>query len=716
MANNLKLTEAEEEQMLEMEQQMQIFGHDLSRIADEQVSLKAEIERRWINDLRHYNGRYDRDTEQRLSNNKNKTATIFVNMTRSRTNMAESKLSDMILPTDDKNWGIKPTPVPELMDESASEDPLFMADGTKAVNPENDKQYTHGDLANEKMKEARKKSEAMQREIDDQLKESRYNHKCRDVIHNGCVIGTGILKGPMVTKNSKRKWSKVGQEADYQLVMGNDPSPTADSVDPWNFFPEMAATCWEDVGFTYERHLMTKKNVRKLLNRPGFMKGQVITLLKTEPQNIRSNLSYLNEIREINGVTQIQSDNRYEVWEYHGPIDKGNMIACGCDRVDEDDPLEEYEGTVWFSNNIVLKVGLNHMDDDSLPYSVFNWEGDDTSVFGFGVPYRMRGSQKVMNGSWRMLLDNAALSTGPQIVINRKAIIPADGVWELSSRKLWYLNNEKYKVKDAFETFSIDSHQAELAEIFNMAHTLAEQETNVPQLGAQMNMENQPAMMKTLGGTALWMSSQNVAMRRAVKSWDDDITIPFITRMYDWNMQFSQKREIKGDYEVDARGTSVLLVREMQQRAMMEAIQVIYMNPAFVKRVDEGKLLESLVKSMQLTEEGFLLTEEEYKAKMKQEGENPPPDPDMMKLQMQEKLAQMSMQETKMNLEGMMQKAAMDREVALTRLASDQQMSLTDMRRKYDLEDIKTHWDREKFYRELQVKYEEGQTANYGLE
>ena len=704
-------------------EKVQLFGIDLQRKADEQVALKEEIEKRWIDDLRHYNGKYDRDTDMKLSKNKNKGSSIFVNLTRAKTNIGESKLSDMILPTDDRNWGIKPTPVPDLINQVENSNPVVLNDGqnVKKEVPEGEEDkgelYTYADLARVEMEDAKKRCDNMQKEIDDQLTETAYNTISREVIHNSCVLGTGILKGPIIMNKVKKNWGRLGSSEQYKLYLQEVKRPTAASVDPWNFFPDASAVSWDDVEFVFERHMLTKKKVRDLLKHPGFMREQIKTLLSQSPRSKRTNLTYLNEIREINGVTQIREDNRYDVWEYHGPLKKEDLVACGCRGIDIEDPLQEFEGVVWFSGGLVIKVALNPMDDDSLPYSVFNWEGDETSVFGFGIPYRMRASQRVMNGSWRMLLDNAGLSTGPQIVLNRKVIEPADNSWDLVPRKIWYLKNEKYRVQDAFATFNIDSHQEELANIFQMAHTLAEEETNLPQLGAQIDNENQPAVMKTLGGTALWMSSQNVTMRRAVKNWDDFITLPFLTRMYYWNMQFNDKPELKGDYDVDARGTSVLLVQEMQQRRLMEFIQLAYSNPKWMDMLNDEGTLEETAKAMQIPIETIIKSKEQVLADEEaKKNEPPPPDPEMVKIEATIKVAEMRLQEKQIEAEASIQRELIQREVDLTKLAVSERKSLQDIQRDYNLKDIEVRWDRQKFYEEINIKRLEGNEANYGLD
>ena len=733
----------DDEKRRQIEEMVQIFGGGLQTLFNTQAGLKQEIEQRWLDDLRHYNGVYDKDTQAKLDDNK-KGSRIFVNLTRSKCNTAESKWSDLVLPTDDRNWGIKPTPVPSLVEALTNEKVLQLVDGTTPTDPDTGEVYTEKDLAEETMKAATKAAKLMEDEINDQLTEAGYNGVCRDVIHNAVVMGTGIIKGPMVEHRAKKAWVKqevkqdgsdqVKQDGSNQWVLSTheEYKPTAGDVDPWNFFPDMAATRWEDCEFTFERHMMIKKDLIKLAKQPGFLTAQVARVLLTEPSvSSGANLSYLNELREINGITQIQFDNRYEVLEYHGPIKKEDLIACGCKGINMEDTLEEYEGLVWICNGIVMKVGLNHMDTDELPYNLLCWEKDDTNVFGFGVPYRMRSPQKVMNASWRMVLDNAALSTGPQILINKSLVEPADGVWELSPRKIWWLTSKdpKFRADFAMQTFNIDSHQVELTAIFEMAHRLADEETSVPQMqmGNQPGDTQQPAMLKTLGGTALWMSANNIMMRRAGKSFDDDITSPFITRFYDWNMQFNQKAEIKGDYSVDARGTSVLLVREMQARNIMEFINAALSLPGGPEELITRGVLKNMAKGMQVAVDDVMRSDTASELAIQEAKDNPPMDPIMQEIQAKKELKQMeidgNMQRFQMEsqvkmtlLEGERQIALISREVELTKLAATGQVNLEKIRQESGIKKYEIDWQIKAFYEEMFIKEKEGQTANYGLE
>lgn len=718
----------DEDRRAKIEEMMQIFGQGLQNTFDKQVGLKEEIEQRWLDDLRHYHGVYDRETETNLAQKKN-SSKIFVNLTRAKCNTAESKWSDLVLPTDDRNWGLKPTPVPTLAQSLTDETPLTLVDGSQAVDPDTGEPHKVKDMAEATMRAAEKAAKLMEAEIDDQLTEANYNPTCRDVIHDAVVLGTGCIKGPMIERRAKKAWI-MDEAGNWVMNLREEIKPSAERVDPWNLFPDMSAVRWEDSEYVFERHLLTKKALRNLAKQPGFMPGQLQKVLANAPNARSAKLSYLNELREISGITAIQQDNRYEVLEYHGPIEKSDLIACGCQGIDLEDHLEEYEGVVWLCMGIVLKVGLNHMDSDDLPYNILNWEKDDTSTFGFGVPYRMRSPQKVMNASWRMVLDNAGLSTGPQILINKSLVEPADGVWELSPRKIWWMNSKdpKFRADYAMQTFNIDSKQQELTNIFELAHRLADEETSVPQLqmGNMSSEMQQPAMLKTLGGTALWMSSMNIMMRRAVKNFDDDITEPFLTRFYDWNMQFNEKNEIKGDYCIDARGSSVLLVREMQARNIMEFVNAALVLPGGAEELEVRGVLKNMAKGMQIAHGDVMRSDEDHEVAIEEAKTNPPVDPETMKLQLQaqmhsEKIAfererhMTDIQRDMAIAEADRQKILIQRDVEIMKLAASQELELERLQKDFALGKYNTDWDIKKFYEELAVKEKMGETANYGL-
>ena len=129
------------------------------------------------------------------------------------------------------------------------------------------------------------------------------------------------------------------------------------------------------------------------------------------------------------------------------------QIAAGVE-LDPDDPLNEFDGVVVFCGRHVIKAVLNPLDTEEWPYSVWNWAVDDFCIFGYGVPWLCRNEQAILNTTWRMMLDNASKSAGPQVVAKRHAIVPSDGNGELTPWKLWYADESVQDVRNVFSVFT----------------------------------------------------------------------------------------------------------------------------------------------------------------------------------------------------------------------------------------------------------------------
>lgn len=636
----------------------------LDRQATEQVSKKIQIEDRWLRDLRAYHGRYEPDIETALR--ESKKSRLYINETRAKTHAWEARLSDMLFPTDDDNWDIQPTPVPEMMGAAQ-----LIESGTDDA-----------ERIQEIAKIAKAKSASMRAEIKDQLAETQYNIKCRRIIHDACKMGTGVLKGPIVESKLLRRYEQSEENLGdniirlWKLVTGTDPRPGWERVDPFNYFPDMTALTADEREFDYERHRYTKKELRKLARKPGFDKAAIREMLQSEPQDIAP--AHVAQLRDITSGPQDGLDGKYTVWEYHGPIEPDELRALATanlmgqeqedalDDLDEADPLVDHDYVIWFAYDRVLKHGPAMLETGDSIYSLFNFEEDDSGVFGFGVPYLLRDSQSAMNAGWRMSMDNAGLSVGPQIVVNKELVEPADGIWEMGPRKIWLqVKNLPFPAK-AFEAFHIDSRQVELANIIEMAQRFADDETNMPMIAQG---EQGTGARNTGMGMSMLMNSVNVVFRRVVKAFDDTMTVPNIRRLYDWNMAFNKKEFIKGDFQINARGSSVLLVRELQAQNLMSIIDRFSNHPVVGPLLKVPAAFRKLIQAHMLPTAEIVMTDEELALqKQEEEATEPPPDPDMMKLE-----AQLNI--TQIQADSQLQIAKINQETALIQMAEKKNMT-----------------------------------------
>ena len=271
-------------------------------------------------------------------------------------------------------------------------------------------------------------------------------------------------------------------------------------------------------------------------------------------------------------------------------------------------------------NDTVVRAYINPLENAPIPYDFFPWEKVAGSPRGYGIPYLMRAQQSVTNSAWRQMLDNSGVTSGPQIVMKRSVITPADGQWTLSPRKMWFCADDQADVRTAFTAVEFESHQTELAAIIKLAEDLSDQETAVP----MMAQGQQGSAPETVGGMQLLMNNSNVVLRRLVKQFDDYITRPHIRWYYDYNMAYSDEDDIKGDFMVDARGTSALVVRDIQNQAFLGLLQTAT-NQVFSPMIDVRKLYEKALQAQHIDPKDIMLSEAEVAAN---QAKNPPqPDP-----------------------------------------------------------------------------------------
>jgi len=279
----------------------------------------------------------------------------------------------------------------------------------------------------------------MQSEIDDQLIEMDYPEETKKVLRSGLMYGTGVMKGPMISKRQKRLWEPL-EDGDYQESVEQEELPFMKHVRIWDWYPDMSVTELDKIEGSFERHCMTKHDIRQLMKRDDFYQDMIAQHLKEHPdgdyvpRNWETDLqvieteagsgkagqasaSYPTSPLEDAGSTSRQMGKKYQVLEYWGYVDGSDLLACG---VNVDDVTLEYAANVWLLGHKPIKAVL--YDGALNQYKVFYYEKDETSLMGEGLARVMRHSQLAIAAGARMVLDNGAAVclSGDTMVYKRK--------------------------------------------------------------------------------------------------------------------------------------------------------------------------------------------------------------------------------------------------------------------------------------------------------
>lgn len=697
----------------EVQDKLSALTDRLSKLADDQVKRKSLVERRWLDSLRAFHGRYDEKTETELVGSNKSRA--YVKITRKKSNSWEARLSALLFPTDDENWDIKPTPVPTLNEtakqavQQAEQQVAAANQQAAAGNAQAGAQMAQqaqtalsaAQMAKDAMTEAGRRGLAMKNEMKDQLVECDYASECRMVIRDAVRLGTGILKGPLAGDTINGSWLRM-EDGTYQYHREADPAPIFKWVDPWSYFPDMSAIRACDREFEFERHLYSAKDLKRLVRENGFSREAVRDLIDNRQRGFvlnDSSMNYLASLRAITGSTDAIKD-RYIGWEYHGPLTCEDIAivlrAMGRDdealQYEQDmDPLVEMRVICHFCEGKVLKLSATYpLDSGESLYSLFTFEESEASIFGYGIPEIMADSQKSMNGAWRMALDNAALSVGPQIFIDRDVVEPANRDWTLTPRKIWYKRKGAGIAQGTvLETKAIENNVQEIMQIVELSRRFIDDETALP-VQAEGELTDNPNITAT--ATNFMSMASNITFRRVVKNFDDGITTPSIRRLYDWNMQHNSREDIKGDMKVDARGSSALLQREMQSQMLLNVAQNWTSHPVLGKAIKTWDAIAESLKSAMIQPDTIIVDRDEFEqamAQAQQEAqqqaeaakEDPMQNPAVIAAQERTKAAQI-------DSDAKLQVADMNRETELIKLAQHFDISIESLKNKLAIKQL----------------------------
>jgi hypothetical protein len=649
-----------------LDERLQRLADSLLKKRDEAIEGRAAsgIERRWREDQAVFEGRdgiiktdmVDYATGEAWITSKDRhqparRSTVVVNIVRGKCETAEGRFTEILLPTDDRNWGIKPTPVAEgaVVEEMkaamnvpqgagllASPMPQAqpqpgempqMAPGQAmpqqmpAVPPEPPKDAVVAEMKR-RQDDAKKRASLMQDEIDDQLEQCAFNGECRKVVRQAVRLGTGVLRGPNVVKDVSKAWVEQKDETGSAWIMKIKESmnPASSWRDIWNIFPD--PNCGSDPkrgSYIWEREYTLAREVQALLGVKGYQNAQLLRVLQEAPKRTTVASPKDQGQGDLRSTTILTARGApYEKWIYNGDVEKEDLEAMGCTCPEGVGFM--FSAQVVFINDIPVKVQLNTLDTGELPYDFFQWvQLDNDSPWGIGEPRKIIWQQRIITAAWRAMMDNAGDSAGAMIAMN-KDMQPEDGIWEITGKKLWVdEGDEGGDVRAKFTQFQIVNNQEQLERVIDLALRFTDLESGTPAL-AQGEKGSSP---ETLGGMQLLMNGADTGRRRQVKQWDDQVTRPHIGRYYHWNMQYNKRNEIKGDYEVDARGTSVLLVKDETAKMLLQLLQ-LKADPEVELRVDWSEAIRQLLQALHLD---VMKTDDEYEAEKKRRAEMPPPAP-----------------------------------------------------------------------------------------
>lgn len=561
-------------------------------------------ELRWLMDLRQFRGQYDPEVLAKIGPNRSRA---FVRKTRVKVNTVDSRIIDLLFPSNtEKNFTVEPTPKATIApeQEQAIRAALTKLGGGQAPDPQT-LQKAVQDVAAEAAK-------SMAMTIEDQLVEAGYKDVAAKVIHSGNLYGTGILKAPLVEKKIRTRF--VHENGKWVMKSEEYIAPFVDFVPLWRWYPDMAATNLEDCRYAFERHLMSKAAMLKLAERKSFNRQKVLDYVKSNPSGQVRLRYYDTELRiigERQAINMTQA-GQYEVLERWGWMDAADLESVGV-KVPQERIHEAFFTNVWLlPNGEVIKAVIQPLNGVTWPYHLYYFDKDETNIFGEGLSAVMRDDQTMLNAAVRMILDNSALTAGPQLEVNMSLLARGERAEEMFPFKIWPRSGTGEDARSpAVRVIEIPNNVAQLQGIAAMFENNADEVTAIPRYLYGDNPQGGAA--GTMGGLSMLMGAASIVIKNLISQYDEGVTKKFIQSLYRWNMQFNTDNSIKGDFDVKARGVASLVAKELRAKQLDEFSQLAA-NPLDAPYIKRDALLRQRAEAHELTD--IVKSTEEVEAEM----------------------------------------------------------------------------------------------------
>lgn len=317
-----------------------------------------------------------------------------------------------------------------------------------------------------------------------------------------------------------------------------------------------------------------------------------------------------------------RNKNRFEVWYFYGTLTRDEMDAIdrAADRDPADHSKDDCHVIVTLINDTVVRAGFNPLDTGGFPYHSMPWQRRASNWAGVGVAEQMRTPQRVTNAALRALLNNAGKSAGSQFIIDMAAIRPADGSWAVVPDKIWAKTNEgPADVRQAFMAVEVPNVTAALMEIITLGERMAEETTSIPLIAQGQSGATTP---DTFGAAQLQNNNANQLLRSIGYAFDDYITEPLVRQYYEWLLLDPDvPNEEKGEFQINAHGSAALVERAIQDQSIA---QMGNMAASPIYGIDPKKWTALFLKSKRLAP-GDLMYSKEDQAKI--DAAPPPEDP-----------------------------------------------------------------------------------------
>lgn len=559
------------------------------------LMAKDHIEDIMLENLRQRQGEY---SQSRLAEIQQFGGSeIYMMLTNVKCRAAEAWIKDIVFSPGERPWGIDATPVPEMPYnvEAAVRMRVQMQSQTLSKagyypSPEETKMRLE-EVKSQMIQKARdlieERTGRAEDKIDDMLVEGDFYEELEKAITDIVTFPACIVKGPIAHKRMRLDWMESYETGEIRAKPVSEVGHVYYTVNPLDFYPAPDARNCQD-GDMFERVKIRTNAIFDFIGVEGFREDAIRQALDQYGESgYNLNLSDDQQRNRLEGrfYDEHTVDRKIDLIEAWMTIPGAELKRWGVKGVEDDN--KHYPVVALLINKIVIMVKLNQDPLARNPYDADSFERVNNQIWGRAIPQIIKPLQEVCNACARAIVNNLAISSGPQVMVNASRIAEGENIEDMYPWKVWqYREGNVPTSMLPIQFFQPNNVSKELMQVFEFYTRLADEYSGVPAYSYGTNTTGSGAM-STATGFGMLMNQAARGIKNVISHLDNIIERK-VNRTFELLMVTDPDSSWKFDLKIRAKGAIALFNKENMTIRRAEFLAATA-NPLDVQLMGNGK-------------------------------------------------------------------------------------------------------------------------------
>lgn len=575
--------------------------------------------------LRVFNGQYDPSKLEEIRQFGGSEA--YARIVAMKCRGASSLLRDVYL-TPDRPWGLDASDDPKVPESVLAnirqlvEAEMQMAAMSGAPADIDAVRDRTNQLAEAARQAAKKKAEAGARiaedKLDEILKEGGFYKALAEFLTDLPLFPFACIKGPVVRILPVVTWT--GNQAEIKQV----PRLTWTRVSPFDIWWTPGVSDIEDAS-VIERTRLTRADLNDLLDLPGYNTAAIKQVLDYYGRGgLNDEIDYTDSERAVQESRENPTTNEsgmINCLEFTGNVQGRMLLEQGMSPELIKDELRDYFVQAWCIGRYVIKVQLAPSPRKRHPYYITSFEKVPGTPVGNGLPDILADIQEAGNATFRALINNMSIASGPQVVVRTDRLAPDEDGESLYPWKRWHVTSDPMGGQSAdrpIDFFQPSSNAQELLAIYKSFVDMADELSAIPKYLSGAGTTSGAG--RTASGLAMLMGNASKILQTVAANIDRDVLEPLLTALFDMIMLTDTTGVLSGDEKVRVLGVSVAVQKETQRARQLEFLQTTA-NPIDMQIIGpkgRAAILRNVAQTIGMPGEEIVPSEDTLEAQQKQ--------------------------------------------------------------------------------------------------